>query len=129
MAQLTLTEKNTLAENSVFRGRLFQGLFSKANFHKDKVPANLKEYKQKAFATPFLNGGANSIDIHAMVRFWLSNYNVEEGTLQGQPPVDISWGVDKIPYDAAILDTAALDTVYDSLAGVVDGDQNESLPE
>lgn len=128
MAQLTLTEKNTLAESSEFRGRVFQALFAKANFHKGITPTNLKEYKQKTFAEPFLQGGANSKDIFAITRFWLANYNVEHDAQQGDPVVLIGFGEDKIPYDKGLLDTEALDIVYNSLAGVIAGDQNEPLP-
>ncbi len=114
MAQLSLSEKAILAEDSGFRGRIFQGLFAKANFHKGTaVPANLKAQKQKNYAEPFLKGGANSIDIYAISRFWLANYNVD--------PADLDENNE--PTDAAILDTSALDTVYDSLAGVVAGDE------
>jgi len=127
MAQLTLTERNSLAENSVFRGRVFQGLFAKANFQRGITPLNLKMQKQKAYADDFVLGGANSIDIYAMIRFWLANYNVEQTdtTPIGQPPVQtpIGWGVDIQPFDAGILSTSALDTVYDSLAGVNAGDE------
>jgi len=114
MAQLTLTEKNTLADNFTFRGRVFQGLFSKASFFEASVgtPANLKEQKQRNYATPFLKGGSNSIDIYAIVRTWLANYNTDPPVLDG----------DNQPTDDAILNTAALDTVYNILAGVQDGD-------
>jgi len=120
MAQLTLSERAILAESSTFRTRLFQGLFSKANFHRVQInPANLKAQKQQNYADGFLTGGANSIDIHANTRFWLANYNAD-------PPemVDVE-GVQQ-PTDNAILNTSALDTVYDALAGVLDGD--ESIP-
>lgn len=114
MAQLTLTEKNILAENPTFRGRIFQGLFSKANFWDQQtgIPANLKVQKQRNYATPFLKGGANSIDIYAISRFWLSNYNVDPPVLDGENQ----------PTDNEILNTNALDIVYDALSGVEDGD-------
>lgn len=114
MAQLTLSEKSTLAESGTFRNRIFQALFSKANFHRVQTnPANLKAQKQQNYADPFLRGGGNSIDIFAVTRFWLANYNVDPPDLDGNSQ----------PTDDAILNTAALDTVYDSLAGVQDGDE------
>jgi hypothetical protein len=115
MAQLTLTEKNSLAETPSFRGRVFQGLFSKANFFEAQTgtPANLKAQKQRNYATPFLKGGANTIDIYAVSRTWLSNYNAD--------PPDLD--VNNQPTDDAILNTASLDTVYNLLAGVNDGDE------
>lgn len=114
MAQLTLSEKSSLASDSSFRERIFQGLFSKANFHRlQSNPANLKAQKQQVYALPFLKGGANTIDIFAVTRFWLANYNVDPADLDGNGQ----------PTDDAILNTAALDTVYDSLAGVVAGDE------
>lgn len=115
MAQLTLSQRAALAEDNIFRSRLFQGLFAKANFHRSQSnPANLKAQKQQSYADPFVIGGANSIDIHANTRFWLANYN------EDPPQLD----VDNQPTDAAILDTNALDVVYDTLAGVQDGDEN-----
>lgn len=119
MAQLTLSEKTALAENGIFRSRIFQGIFSKANFHRAQVnPQNLKAQKQQNYADPFLLGGANSIDIYAISRFWLSNYNAD--------PPDLVIGPDgsSQPSDDAILNTSPLDIVYDSLAGVEDGDEN-----
>lgn len=117
MAQLTLSEKSALAENSSFRSRLFQGLFSKANYHRMQTnPQNLKEQKQQVYAPQFLKGGANTIDIHAATRFWLSNYNADPPEMDnGQPS------------DNAILNTVPLDVVYDSLAGVLPGDENISI--
>lgn len=113
MAQLTLSEKTALAENSTFRARIFQALFSKANYHRVQVnPANLKAQKQQNYADPFLKGGANSIDIYAISRFWLSNYNADPAVLDGAGQ----------PTDDEILNTIPLDVVYDSLAGVQDGD-------
>ena len=115
MAQLTLSEKTTLAEDPTIRSRVFQVLFSKANFHRSPSnPANVKAEKQQNYAEPFLKGGANSIDIYAITRFWLSNYNDDPPTLDenGQPN------------DSEILDSFALDVVYDSLAGVIEGDEN-----
>lgn len=129
MAQLTLSEKNTLAENSIFRGRVFQGLFSKANYHRGlTTPTNLKAQKQQNYADKFLIGGANSIDIFAVSRFWLSNFNVEHNatqTINSVPNTPIGFDQETLqPYDDGILNTAALDTIYDSLAGVIDGDEN-----
>lgn len=112
--ELTLTQKSTLAQSDVFRYRIFQGLFSKANYHRlIATPANLKAQKQKTYAIQFLKGGANTIDIYAVTRFWLANYNANPPVLDGNAQ----------PTDTAILDTAALDTVFDALAGVVAGDE------
>lgn len=117
MAQYTLTEKSALAENSSFRSRLFQALFSKANYHRMQTPQNLKQSKQQTYALNFLKGGANSIDIHATTRFWLANYNADPPELDGNNQ----------PSDNAILNTQPLDVLYDALAGVVAGDENISL--
>jgi hypothetical protein len=119
MAQLTLTQRSELAEDASFRGRLFQALFSKANYFLGQpAPVNIKAYKEQSFAVRFVNGGANNIDIYATSRFWLANYNADPPELEpnGQPT------------DNAVLNTGALDTVYDSLAGVVAGDQNLPYP-
>jgi hypothetical protein len=114
MAQLTLTERNALAEDALFRGRVFQGLFAKANFYKGQSnPANLKEQKQQNYAQPFLIGGANSIDVYSAARTWLANYNVD-------PPVLDS---NNQPIDDHILNGDQLNVVYDGLAGVKPGDE------
>jgi len=111
-AQLTLSEKTTLADNSLFRSRVFQALFNKANFFVAQgTPANLKAQKQQNYAKAFVKGGSASIDIYAAARFWLANYN-GVAVLDGQNQ----------PTDSQILNSAGLDTVFDSLAGVVSGD-------
>lgn len=116
MAQLNLQTRAALADDAVFRSRLLQGLFAKANYHRLQTDAqNLKQQKQQGYARRFLLGGANTIDIYAITRFWLSMYNVENPDM-----------VDGQPSDDAILNTQPLDEVYDLLAGVVPGD--DQLP-
>jgi len=114
MAQLTLSEKSALAEDPTFRSRVFQGLFSKANFYNAETgtPTDLANQKQRTYAASFLKGGANSIDIFATVRHWLSNYNTDPPSLDGNNQPD----------DDAILNGNSLDIVYDLLAGVLPGD-------
>ena len=115
-AQLTLTEKTSLSENTLFRARIFQALFSKANYYVGLgAPANLKAQKQQVYAKKFVVGGSASIDIFAASRYWLSNYN-------GAQILDSNGQ----PIDSEILESAGLDKVFDSLAGVIAGD--ESLP-
>jgi len=111
-AQLTLSEKSTLASTESFRSRIYQALFSKANFFVAQgTPADLKAQKQQNYAKAFVKGGSASIDIYAACRFWLANYN-DVPVLDGQNQ----------PTDSQILNSAGLDTVFDSLAGVVSGD-------
>ncbi len=114
-AQLTLSEKAALANTESFRSRIYQGLFSKANYWVSRTPANRKEQKQIIYAKAFVKGSAGGIDFNVMVRFWLSNYN-------GVPVLDSNGQ----PIDSQILNSSGLDTVFDTLAGVVAGD--ESLP-
>lgn len=112
MALLTLTEKNTLATNNLFIGRIYQGLFNKANFWSNasllRLPINLKEQKQMTFSKGLLNGQV-SFDIAAIVRQWLANYNAD---------VTGKLDANEQPIDSEILDTDALDIVYNNLAGV-----------
>ena len=115
-AQLTLSEKSTLASTESFRSRVYQGLFSKATYWITVgTPTNLKEQKQITYAKNFVKGGGGGIDMNVMVRFWLANFNTA-------PQLDSN----SQPIDNNILNTAALDTVFDTLAGVLPGDQ--SLP-
>lgn len=116
-AQLTLSEKSALANNPVFVSRMHQGLYSKANFWRGQSnPANLKAQKQQNYARVFLNGAGNSIDIISSTRFWLANYN-------GVAVLDSN----NQPVDNEILNTAALDVVYDLLAGVLPGDESKPI--
>lgn len=122
MAELTLSEKSILSDTPSFRSRVLQGLFSKANFFKGQSnPANLKEQKQQDYARKFVNGGSSQIDIFSTTRLWLANYNTPTPLLDEQIPAQ--------PTDSEILNTAALDIVFDSLAGVLPGDINEPIVE
>lgn len=121
-AQLTLSEKSNLAETQSFRSRVYQGLFSKANFWIVDVagaPANLKEQKLYNYSKNFVKGGGAGIDQNVATRYWLSNYNVAPPDLIGGPS-----DLEGQPSDDAILNTAALDTVFNTLAGVIAGDEN-----
>ncbi len=112
-AQLTLSEKSALAQNNLFQSRVQQALYSKANFWRTQTnPTNLRAQKNIAFAAIFLVGSF-SYDHPAVVRTWLANYN-------GTAILDSN----NQPTDNQLLDTAALDVVYDLLAGVKAGDQN-----
>ena len=120
-AQLTLSEKSNLAETQSFRSRVYQGLFSKANFWIIDVagaPANLKEQKLYNYSNNFVRGGAGGIDQNVVTCYWLSNYNVAPPDLIGSPSP-----LEGQPSDDA-LNTAALDTVFNTLAGVLAGDEN-----
>jgi hypothetical protein len=111
-AQLTLSEKNALSENAVFRGRVYQGLVSKANYFVTLGTAsNLMQQKQLAYAKHFVQGKA-SIELYIVTRYWLANYN-------SAPILDNN----SQPVDNEILNTAALDTVFNTLAGVNAGDE------
>jgi len=112
MAQLTLSEKSALATNGEFMARVFQGLYSKANFWKlQPAPTDLADQKRINYSVTVLTRGGG-VDLASVARFWLANYNADPPVLDGNSQ----------PTDSAILDTAALDTVYDTLAGVVAGD-------
>jgi hypothetical protein len=112
MAQLTLTERTNLALNSTFNGKVFQALYSKANYwNAQGIPTNLKLQKQKNYSLNVLTHGGG-VDLASVTRFWLSNYNAD-------PPV---LDQDGQPTDSEILNTGALEIVYDTLAGVVAGD-------
>lgn len=110
-AQLTLSEKSTLAESQTFRSRLYQSLFSKANYWLNRTPLNLKEQKLITYSKTFVRGGAGGIDANVMTRLWLANYN----------GVQILDSFDQ-PIDSEILNSAGLDLVIETLAGVVTGD-------
>ena len=112
-AQLTLSEKNALSENAVFRGRIYQALVSKANYFVTiGTAANLRAQKQLAYAKQFVQGKAQ-IELYIVTRYWLANYNTN-------PILDSN----NQPIDNEILNTAALDTVFNTLAGVNAGDEN-----
>jgi hypothetical protein len=119
MAQLTLKQKNALAENAVFKGRLLQALFSKANYFLllSSPASNLKEQKQRNYAAEFVKGGSLWVDLHSIARLWLANYNTEN------PELD----EDGQPTDDEILNTIPLDLVYNKLAGVFPGDESVSV--
>jgi hypothetical protein len=110
-AQLTLSEKSALATDAVMQARVFQALFSKANYWLGQTATNLKTQKQIAYANTFVKGSAGGLDIRVITNYWLSGYN-------GVPILD-SKGQ---PIDSQILNSAQLDTVFDTLAGVVAGD-------
>ena len=111
-AQLTLSQKATLASTQSFRDRIYQALCSKANVYLPQTPANLQWQKQVNYANFFLRGGASSVAMTVTARFWLSNYN-------GVPVLDGNGQ----PTDTEILNSAGLDVVYNTLANVLPGDQ------
>jgi hypothetical protein len=123
-AQLTLSEKSQLAQTESFRQRIYQALFSKANFYIGQPEVNpqasvtttnnLARQKQKAFAVA-LSKGQVSIDLKVATHFWLANYN-------SVPQLDSN----NQPTDSQILNTAALDAVFDSYAGVISGDTSRA---
>lgn len=119
-SQLTLSEKSNLAETQTFRSRVYQGLFAKANFWiTTGTPTNLKEQKLIDYAKNFVKGGGGGVDQNVMTRYWLANYNASPPDLIGEPSALAGQ-----PSDDAILNTAALDAVFNTLAGVVAGDEN-----
>ncbi len=119
-SQLTLSEKSNLAETQSFRSRVYQGLFAKANFWiVTGTPDNLKEQKLIEYSKNFVKGGSGGIDQNVVTRYWLSNYNVAPPDLIGSPSP-----LEGQPSDDAILNTAALDAVFNTLAGVLPGDEN-----
>lgn len=107
--QLTLSEKSTLAESQIFRSRLYQALFSKANYWLPRTPLNLREQKLITYSKAFVRGGAGGIDANVMTRLWLAN------------GVQILDSFNQ-PIDSEILNSAGLDLVIETLAGVVTGD-------
>ncbi len=109
-AQLTLSEKAEMAKSPLMYERIYQALYSKANFWLNASVTNLKVQKEQNFAKSFVKGNS-SIDIKAIVHYWLSGYNAV--------PVLDSNGQ---PTDSQILNSAQLDVVFDNLAGVVAGD-------
>jgi len=119
-AQLSLSQKSDLAETGTFRSRVYQALFSKANYWITVgTPTNLKEQKLIDFSKNFVHGGGGGMDQNVMTRYWLANYNVAPPDLIGAPSPLAGQ-----PSDDAVLNTAALDTVFNSLASVAPGDQN-----
>ena len=114
-AQLTLSQKSTLAETQSFRSRVYQAVFSKANVYVGQTPNNLAWQKQVNFGKAFVTGSASSYDITVMTRLWLANYN-------GVPVLDANGQ----PTDSEILNSAGLDVVYNQYAKVNPGD--EALP-
>jgi hypothetical protein len=114
-AQLTLSQKSALAENEVFRSRIYQALFSKANVFINQNPLNLEWQKKVIFARYFSSGYASSVNIKVVSNLWLANYN-------NVPVLDSN----NQPIDQVILDSNALDVVYNLLAGIKPGD--DQLP-
>lgn len=110
-AQLTLSQKSTLASTPSFRDRVYQAIFAKANVYLPQTPNNLEWQKQVNFAKYFVRGAASSFDIQVITRFWLANYN-------GVPVLDAN----SQPTDAEILNSAGLDIVYNNLANILPGD-------
>ena len=110
-AQLTLSEKSALARNEVMQSRVLQALFSKANYWLGQTATNLKTQKQIAYANAFVKGAAGGLDSRVTTNYWLSGYN-------GVPILDSN----SQPIDSQILNSSQLDTVFDTLAGVVAGD-------
>ncbi len=110
-AQLTLSQKSTLAQSATFRDRLYQALMSKANVYISQTPTNLQWQKQVNYAKAFAKG-ISQIDVQVVARFWLANYN-------GVPVLDVN----NQPTDNEILNSAGLDVVYNALAGINAGDQ------
>jgi hypothetical protein len=111
-SQLTLSEKSTLAQSSVFRARLYQALFSKANFWLGQTADNLQKQKQIEYAKVFVKGGAGGIDIGVVTNYFLAGFNNVNPQLDGNGQ----------PIDSLILNAAQLDNVFNTLAGVVAGD-------
>ena len=110
-AQLTLSQKSTLALNTVMRERVYQALFSKANYWIAQTVTNLQNQKQNNYARAFVKGAAGGIDANVVTNYWLAGYNtvpVLDGN--GQPT------------DSEILNSAQLDTVFNTLAGVLPGE-------
>lgn len=114
-AQLTLSQKSTIASSQVFRDRIYQALFAKANVYLPQSPLNLAWQKQVNFASYFMKGGAATIDMQVISRFWLANYN-------GVPVLDSNGQ----PTDTEILNSQGLDIVFNKLANVLPGD--DQLP-
>ena len=114
-AQLTLSQKSDLATNTVFQGRIYQALFSKANVFLDQTPNNLEWQKKVLFGRKLASGVQHNIDINTITRAWLANYN-------GVPQLDSN----NQPTDSQILESNGLDVIYNLLAGVKSGD--EQLP-
>ncbi len=110
-AQLTLSEKSALARDEVMQARILQALFSKANYWLGQTATNLKTQKQIAYANVFVKGAAGGLDSRVITNYWLSGYN-------GVPVLDSN----NQPIDSQILNSSQLDTVFDTLAGVVAGD-------
>lgn len=133
MAILTLSQKNTLAQDAIFRGRVLQGLFSKANFFAGLVTpiSNVRERKRREYAPIFLKSTGGSLDINNITRFWLANYNVDQAATQNIDAIpNVPIGFDLVtfqPFDQGILSTSALDIVYDNIAGVLVGDENITI--
>lgn len=116
--QMTLAEKSALAVNTTFISRVTQALFSKANYWIIfATPTNLEQQKQINFAKAWVLGGANTSDVYAYTRYWLANYVADPPELYGSPSP-----LEGQPSDNAILNTTPLDVIYNTLAGVLPGD-------
>ena len=119
MAGLTLSEKSSLSDQQTFRSRVYQALFAKANYWVTVgTPTNLATQKQINYGKAFVKGSAGGMDQNVTTRYWLSNYNADPPALIAAPSQ-----LEGQPSDTAILDTAALDTVFNNLAGVLPGDE------
>lgn len=113
-----------LVSTQSFRDRVFQGMFSKANFFiaqpiQDPNGAvtgnnNLALQKRINYSIGFSKGQAGSIDAKVLTQLWCANYNADPPELDNNDQPD----------DNAILNTAALDVVFDLYAGVVTGDSS-----
>jgi hypothetical protein len=118
-AQLTLSEKATLAQQETFRQRIYQAMFAKASSYNSQPAVNpqsavttsnnLARQKQKIFALAFSKGQV-SFDLKVATHVWLANYNSAQILDSNGQPIDTQ------------INTAALDVVFDLLAGVLPGD-------
>lgn len=118
MAELTLSERATMANTYTFQQRMFLGIRKKANYWKDFVPSTVAEFnrrtqKRKQFAHKVLNA-LTTVNIVAYCEFFLNQYNADPPDLDGSTPPQIT--------DIVITDDGAADASFDYFAGVRTGD-------
>lgn len=127
MAQLTLSERSSMANNSIFQQRLSSAVKKTANYWKDYTLSTVADFnkanqKRKIFSRNILNS-VNYVNIQAYAEYLLTQYNTES-------PVIIS-DVNNIAntqlQDSELTDSGASSSAFDFFSGVVVGDSTEII--
>lgn len=116
MAQLTLTQRATMANDGYFQLRMVAALKKTANYWKNTIINlnNTAVYKRRLFAKQIQDGQLPQMK--AYCEFYLSNYNEDVATNRpdGNPRLDENSQLS----DLELTDGGVTPVVYDYFAGV-----------